>query len=189
MSVTLLCPACGRPVTLRVDVAAAACPHCAASIPESLLNAGTAEIRHRKPAFVRLLTMFLALWTFCAVITTVGTMFGGAGTYTVNGEIVTRDEFMEMMRPVFAMLVLLVPAAGATAWALHRGKPWGRHAVMALICAATASPIVLGVGNPETPLLWAPMIIAALAYAVLAFWYFYRKRNVVAYYRFLEGRG
>jgi hypothetical protein len=189
MSVTLLCPACGRPVTLRVDVDEASCPHCASPIPASLLKAGTAEIRAQKPAFIRLLTLFLALWAFCAGITTVLMIFGGGSTYTFNGERVTRDEFMDFMRPLFAMLVVLVPAVGATAWALYREKSWGRHAVMGLICVMTGLPVILGVGKPMVSSMTVPMIIGAVAYAVPAFWYFYRKRNVVAYYRFLERCG
>ncbi|MBB4637245.1 hypothetical protein [Longimicrobium terrae] len=189
MSVTLLCPACGRPVTLRVEVDEASCPHCAATIPAPLLNAGAAEIRGRKPALIRLLTLFLGAWAIIAVLTSLMMVFGGASTYTFNGERVARDEFMGMMRPVFAMLALLVPAVGATVWALYREKPWGRHAVMGLICAITGAPVVLGVGKPMVSSMRVPMIIGAVAHAVPAFWYFYRKRNVVAYYRSLQARG
>jgi len=186
MSVTLLCPACTRPVSLKDGVAAERCPHCANPIPTPLPDAGAAELRSRKPGFIRLLAPFLAFWVACVVVTTVLMLLAGGSRYTFNGQIVTRAVFMQRMQPVFLALVLIVPAIGAAAWALHRERSWGRHLVMGMICIAALTSATFAPRSAEAAPF--PRVVGLLAYVAVAAWYFYGKANVVSYYRELQRR-
>lgn len=182
MTQTLFCPACGLPV----PVLAAVCPHCGAPVP----GTSTHGVRPARPGFITVLMIFLTAWAVLGLFVSPMMLYGPAGEYRINDELVTREEFQKTaMLPIILAQPFLL-AGLCAAWALWRERAWGRRAVVGLV---TTSALLPGVGamflSGIPSVIPMVMIIGGVMYAAPAFWYFYRKRNVVSYYRFLKERG
>ena len=136
----------------------------------------------RVPLLMRLGAAFAVLYCAGAVLL-VGFAFGGMTPYIIDGREVSREDWLQLAVPLFAVTIVLM---AAIAYALLRERPWSRHVVM--MHWATVGGyglLLLFLGAVERAL--AARVVAEAAVAGVFFaWYFYRKRNVVAYFNSLR---
>lgn len=187
MTVTLLCPQCFQPLEARYEVPAA-CPHCQAPVPAQLgAAAATALAREAapKPFLLRLLTFLLGFWGILAIILGVATLGAENTTYSIEGQVVTREEFLARAGGMLALMPVLALLALVAAWGLYRERSWGRHATFALfaVCLVGSVATVNG-ATGDADLLWVQLISSLVVLLPLG-WYLYGKRSVVSYYRSL----
>ena len=136
-----------------------------------------------RPLLVSILVWVAPFAAFCAAVFLFLLLLaaGKEAGYSINGRQVTRKEFLASVLPV--LIPILLVGLGL-AYAIWRERPWSRHLVMAVFLAMIiAAPFVIQHRGRAI----STMIIAA-AWLGLAFWYFYLKRNVAAYYDDLKRR-
>jgi hypothetical protein len=182
MSVSLICPSCGTPVTIhRAPVSV--CHNCQAAFPEALRLSAEAALAREKIGRPLLLTIgmyvaptfggFVLLFTLLAPL--------NVGHYTLNGEVVTGLEFLKHAGLLF---IALGATALAAAYAIWKEHSWSRWAIMAFWLAQLAG--ALGTGWSDSGVAGAAGAVASLLLAlVLVGWYLFGKENVVEYYRAL----
>lgn len=107
-------------------------------------------------------------------------LLGGAGEYRVDGSSVSAGEFLAVGGP---LLVAFIGIGASVAWGLHRRRRWLRYFVLGF-WALVAAPSLLSARSGSGGAQVAVVLSLLLAFA---WWYFFRKPNVVAY--FTEGRG
>ena len=183
MSVMVYCPACGQVVDATTGDTA--CPHCGSAFPAALATSVAEAVRRErppKPFLIKLLAFLLGLWSVTATIAVVAFVSDGMTTYTFNDVPVTHEQLMDRAGGALALFAALALATGATAWALHRERVWGRHVLLATFAAAALGPTAVVPHTQRSGDLAITFVFVALLLAPIA-WYLYRKRNVVAYYR------
>lgn len=113
-------------------------------------------------------------------------LIGGAAgwlPYSIDGRPVTREQWITLAAPLFAISILLM---ACIAYAILRARRWSRPMVMAHWAAVFAyASVLLSRGSVERALALRAMAEAAVLGAVAA-WYFYRKPNVVQYFKSLR---
>jgi len=103
------------------------------------------------------------------------------GGGTINGRQVTAEQLLTRRLPVLISTCLV---GFALAYAIWRDRPWSRHLVLGtLLAGIIAAPFL----SQHAGRAINAMVIAVV-YSGLALWYFYVKRNVVAYYDDLKRR-
>ena len=190
MSVSLLCPTCGRAVTAELPTLAG-CPHCGAVLPPALLAAVQEQLaaeaaRVPKPTLLKLAALFLGFWGVVALPLGLSLLVSEGGTYTLNGVAVTREEFMARAGAAFALFPVLGVVTIAIAVGIATGRRWARPLLLGFFALGPVVPVLaLAPGNPDvrSDLPWS--LGVALAFGGLVWWYLYRRPNVVAYYRSL----
>jgi len=149
--------------------------------------------RWEMPILLRIAMVFFtmagAMFAFSAVVALPQLVFG-YGTYSVNGVPVTKEEFFRtsgviifLAIPIFALYL------SAMAFALIRERPWSRPLLMAYFpILGLAVMLVFGTDKGGDHRSEIRFVLIELAIGTLiAWWYLYRKRAVVAYYRALQG--
>jgi hypothetical protein len=112
--------------------------------------------------------------------------FGG-GSYSLNGHVVSRAEFLAGAWPLLIGWPIASAIIVAIAYALWKELPWSRAAIVAYLLVITALAAVLliwkGGGEDVLP------SIATLAIVTAGIgWYLYGKATVVTYYQALAER-
>ena len=139
----------------------------------------------RKPFLIRMLALLAGTISAVIGLFVALTRAGVSGRYMINGDEVSRDEFIARAVP---SLLLAAIVAGIVAWAFWKERRWARHAFVAAWLA-----LLVWVGA----FLWNDPDIDAdevfeLVFGVVAgapvVWYFYMKRGVATYYRALARR-
>lgn len=117
-------------------------------------------------------------------------MLLGSGTYTVNGAEVTKAEFLRTGGSIFYFAVPFLAAyLSAIAFALIKERPWSRPLLLGycpmieLLVVFTLWTQKAADYRADTRFSLIEFVIASL----MARWYLYRTRAVVAYYRALQG--
>lgn len=140
------------------------------------------------PLLVRLSGAFAGLWAACALLVLalmIGVALFGGGPFEFNGEPVSRASYLRHLPPVALGLGALATYFGAVAFGIWRERAWVRPAVLAFwlgISALLVGQGIAGVMNVAVALIWPAIYLGFVG------WYFYRKPNVVDYYRALEAR-
>ena len=131
-----------------------------------------------KPLLMRLGAAFAVLYCAGAVLLVIFA-FAGKTPYIIDGREVSRDDWLRLAMPLFAITIVLM---AAIAYALLRERPWSRHVVLLHWTAVGGyGLLLLALGAVQTALAARVVAEAGVAGAFSA-WYFYRKRNVVAYF-------
>lgn len=164
----------------------AVCPYCASPLPSA---GAPGSFRPARPGFIPFLALFLAVWGVMGLILSVVLLQVPMNEYRINGELVSREEFLAAARLPLTFGRPLFLAALASAWALWREKPWGRHAVMGMAGLSVLLTAVLARSVAEMRPFLPLLVVVVLSHAAPLFWYFYRKKNVAAYYHWLGRRG
>lgn len=171
MAVTLLCPHCKAPLVLSKEIPER-CSGCEEEFPPEIVEAANRARARQRPA---LLTVGMWLSFFAG--------FFWLGTYLmalldVNEAISYsggRSRFLRDGATVAALgFLLLLIAIG-----LWKERRWVRPLAMVYWLATLTVSIGIGTNRAESTLILLPAL-------VLAGWYFYNKRNVVAYYEELR---
>jgi hypothetical protein len=186
MSITCVCPNCSEAVTFT-ERPIAVCAKCGAAFPENLKESLNGKFKIERPA---LLTLFLYLNYF--IIFVLGMMFVftiviQSGSYVVNNEPVTRQEFIHRAFPPMGLIALvsLFLING-----LRKNKYWTRKLMMALPLLLWAiffvkvlmSPVFFSSARQGVDE-FVMMTIMLGFWSLFGWWYLYRKKGTVAYYR------
>jgi hypothetical protein len=133
---------------------------------------------------MRLGGAFSVVYCFGALTLLVGGL-AGAFPYVLDAHDVTREQWLVAAAPLYAVTIVLM---GVIAYGLLRRRVWSRLAVIAHWAVVFAWGVLLGMRSTVTPGLALRVITEAGALGLIAAWYFYRKKNVVAYFRLLAAR-
>jgi hypothetical protein len=137
----------------------------------------------RRPLLLRFAPIYFGGWGGGMCIGFPLALFD-VGSFSINGEPVSGPEFAARVYP--AALPLAV-AAVVLAWGFHRQRPWTRKATLVLLAAVVVGSALVGLVSGAVVHALMISLFGPVQLAVIA-WYFYRKRNVVAYYRSIEAR-
>lgn len=181
MPAVVSCPNCQRSFEYTEDELDR-CKACGEELPEEVREAAHRTLRRKRPL---LLTLLMALYGFTAAVglLIVAMSVLGSGPYTVDGEPVSKAEFL---RTTLSFLVPMILGAGVLAYALWKEKVWGRHMLLAVVAIALLAPILVPLAGGQTMEGWLGVLITSLLFIGFLAWYLYRKRTVVEYYAELE---
>lgn len=180
MSVKVVCPHCGEGSTFhRAPVAA--CTRCQEPYPETVRAPAERSLAIAAAAKPLLLLIgqvisgvmgvtFLALLLFAPF---------DIGEFTYNDQAVSGPEFLRLAGPLFVIVGVLFAAIG---WGLWRNKPWARPLIMLHWLALIALVVAVSWSMPEGRTQALNTLPTLVPLAVFAWWYLYRKKNVVAYF-------
>ena len=139
----------------------------------------------RKPFLIRMLALLAGVAAAVIVLFVVLAMVGVSGRYVINGDEVTRGEFLARGVPP---LLLAALAASIVAWAFWKERRWARHAFVAAWLALLAWLGVFLWNDPDIDADEVFELVFGVALGAPVIWYFYLKRGVVMYYRELGRR-
>jgi predicted RND superfamily exporter protein len=111
------------------------------------------------------------------------TLLVPGGTYTLNGEPVTREEFLTHAMPFVGLLVAL---SLVVVYGLWRHKGWVPLVVMGLWTALVAFTAGMALGSESPVLSLISGILPLLVPAAVSLWVFFGYEEVVQYYRHLR---
>ena len=185
MAVVLVCSSCQRATTIRDEHLPATCPNCGAEYPPSAVEAVRATLAAeipQRPAGVTLGAAFSTFWggvaLFIALVSVVG-----SGPYRVNGEIVSKSDFLAS--PMF----LWVPFGAAYALAIAYTVFTERYPARRLMVGAWLLLMVSYFALPSTSEAQRFFNVGATGICfAIALWYLYRKPNVRRYFEHIEGQ-
>ena len=134
-------------------------------------------------ALMAMLGFIGSVGSFAAVLI-LSTALLGDGPYTLNGEAVSRGEYLSFLLPFMAMYLPGALLAAACAWLIHRENPISRR----LLMAYASLPVLFGpafvlMGVPPGDALSASLW--GILFPVAGWLYLYRKGAVVEYYAVL----
>lgn len=124
--------------------------------------------------------LFLLAWAVA------GKEWGPLGSeYSIGGQPVPREEWLALAGPLLAITAVLM---AAIAIGIFRARPWSRHVVMLHWLVVTGYGLILWVLRAVDPFIAMRAVGQGVILGAFAAWYFYRKPNVVAYFRSLAGQ-
>jgi hypothetical protein len=193
MNVVVACPTCGEARSYGsrdLDQ----CRSCRAAFPSNLRDEALHELARKRPLLLTLLAVLLSFFAGVGFLIVITTAFS-SGPFTVNGASATRQEFTGAALPMLPVFV----AAGFVAYAIWASRTWGRPAIIAYFGLVTivsgwlprhvTTEVPGGTALVESPPgHWIGLLMMVLLVAFWG-WYLYAKRNVVAYYHEMTGRG
>ena len=139
----------------------------------------------RKPLLIRMLALLSATVAAVIGLFVAASLAGVPGRYVIDGDEVTRGEFVVRAVPP---LMLAAAVAAIVGWAFWRDRRWARHAFVA---AWAALLVWVGSFLWNDPDIDADEVFETVFGVVLGapvLWYFYLKRGVALYYRALARR-
>jgi hypothetical protein len=141
--------------------------------------------RFRTPFLIKVLALLLGFLAATTGLMILVTLFSSSGSYYLNGDMVTRAEFLARAVP---WLSLVGVVAGTLGWALWTDRRWARHALVASWAAGTLTIDVRFWNDPTIDADAVFVTVFSLICLLPVIWYFYLKRSVTAYYRALAQR-
>jgi hypothetical protein len=137
----------------------------------------------RKPFLIRMLALLLGFVATTSGVMIAVTLVASRGVYHINGDEVTRAEFLARAVPWLALAGF---AAGSVAWAFWTQRPWARPLFVVLWTAAIASLDYRFWHDPAIDADEIFVTVFSLMMLLPVIWYFYLKRSVTTYYRVLS---
>lgn len=137
-----------------------------------------------EPLLMRLGGVFATLYCFLASVPLLGGL-AGALPYVVDAREVTREQWLVAAAPLYVVTMVLM---AVIAYGLLRHRVWSRHVVMAHWVVVFAWALLLLIRNTVPSALALRVLAQSVVLGSFAAWYFYRKRNVVAYFHALSQR-
>jgi hypothetical protein len=108
--------------------------------------------------------------------------------FTLNGQSVTRPEFLASIWPLLLAYPFPLVLFGTIAYALWREKPWTRTLMMGLWGLGAVAAIAAPALDSDSQSNFPPGIIGLVLCAAVASWYLYGSKAVRSYYAALRGR-
>ena len=180
MSVKVVCPQCGEGSTFhRTPVAL--CARCQQPYPDTVrapAERALAFAAASKPLLL-IVGQFMSGLMGVTFLTLLGLAPCDVGEFSYNGRAVSGPEFLRLAGPTFAVVGGLFAAIG---WGLWRNKPWARPLIMLWWFALIVLVIAVSWGTPEGRIEALGTLATLVPLAVIAWWYLYRKENVVTYF-------
>jgi hypothetical protein len=134
------------------------------------------------PLLMRLGSAFAVLYSMGASVLLFGGL-AGVFPYVLDAQDVTRGQWLTAAAPLFAITIALM---AVIAFGLLRRRTWSRHMVMAHWAAVFGWGVLLWMRGAIAPSLALRVMAQAGALGLIAAWYFYRKKTVVAYFHALS---
>ncbi len=138
----------------------------------------------KEPFAIRVLTWFAAFASMGMFLSILLAILD-VGPHMMGGERVTRSEWLHIAAPLVASIGCLM---ASIAYGLHAGKPWSRHAVLAVFTLIILYASALGALNLLRHTIMWRAIVNGLLFGSAAVWYFYLKPNIAGYFRELARR-
>ena len=138
------------------------------------------------PLLIKLGMWFAVIFVIGVTILLTLAVFG-IGSFSIGGEAIDRQVWLRVASPVILWTSILM---GIIAYGFYKEEYWSRHIVMLLWASIgffALSGLVVGVDFVPRVLLWRALA-ESVVFGGIAAWYFYRKRNVVDYFRMLAQR-
>lgn len=133
----------------------------------------------RMPLLMQVGGVLAAAFVVLAAALFVRAMLGLGTTYRIGGRPVTPQEWLRLAGP---LLVAAGALMGIIAYAFHTRRPWARHVVMAHWAVVGCYGLGLGLAGELSRGLTIRVVVQAVVFGAVAWWYFYRKPSVVAYF-------
>jgi len=111
MSLTLICPSCSKSLTFT-ERPVERCYECGAEFPDDLKAIANRDFQTKRPT---LLTVLMGLCVFSSIIMLLiacMSIFVTSGTYELNGEEVSREEFIRRGIPQILIVLTLFMTGG-----------------------------------------------------------------------------
>ncbi|MGH7645773.1 MAG: hypothetical protein ACREMR_09320 [Gemmatimonadales bacterium] len=134
------------------------------------------------PLLMRIGAVLAAVFVVVFVALFVRAAFG-IGPHRIGGRPVTPEEWLRLAGP---LLVAACALMGAIAYSFRTRKPWARHLVMVHWAVVGLYALGLGAAGQLSRGLTTRVVVQAVVFGAAAWWYFYRKPNVVAYFNQLS---
>ena len=141
------------------------------------------EFERRKPLGLTVAMVFLG---FIGILGSTAGVFGmlslvGDGPFRMNGEVVSKGEFLRFAVPFYLLYVGGCLLAAAIAWSIHTAHPRSRPLLLAYgACFFGIVPLSIMFGVPAADVVSSSFFMLLLL--VLGWMYLYRKDAVVRYY-------
>jgi hypothetical protein len=133
-----------------------------------------------KPPFATRILVWLAGLASAGMYLSILLVYSGIGPTMMGGEQVTRTEWLHIAAPLVAVIGILM---ALISYGFAARKPWSRHLVMTMFVLILVYGIATGALHLIRPIIMWRAIVNATAFGCLSAWYFYRKPNVVEYFR------
>lgn len=149
------------------------------------MSESNSDTPRRRPLALTLVMWFMGFWAGACLLTLVSVWLGD-GPIMINGAPTDRGEVLNLLTP---MLLPLGLAAGAAAMTLWIESPWARPTLLfALLLAGPFATFPSW--NQATNPGGAPALglLAMTPVLLLAWWYLYLKKDVVAYFKAVSRR-
>lgn len=183
MSVGIVCPKCGTPLTFHRQPVRT-CPRCQTEFPPALQAAADAALAQQTTERPLLLTvgMYCSPAVGALLLLALARALTGGGPFNVGDEAVSGAEFI---RERGLILAVLGPVCVGVGIGIYLARAWVRWLMLAYWFFNLA--ITTALGWSEAGAAGATRHAAeALLLLVLAYWYLFVKANVAAYFRALE---
>jgi hypothetical protein len=141
-----------------------------------------------KPMLLICAMLFFACFAAVSLIVLPAALFAPGASYAISGHPVTRSEFVVRAGILFYSMPLLAIYVGLSAYAIYDERAWSRPFLVAYF------PL-LGVIDVLASFQFTPTVsremealeaLVTAIFSVVGWWYLYRKRYVVDYYRSIE---
>lgn len=135
------------------------------------------------PLMMKIGMWFAGVFVICTTTLLTLSLFG-IGSFTIGGEVVERQVWLRVAIPVLSLTSVLM---GIIAYGFHKEKAWSRHIVMLLWASIgffALFGLAFGIDGVPRVLLWRACA-ESVVFGGMTAWYFYRKKNVVGYFRML----
>jgi hypothetical protein len=118
---------------------------------------------------IRILT-WLAAFSSMGMFVSILLAVMDVGPHIMGGERVTRSEWLHIAAPLVASIGCLM---ALIAYGFRAGKPWSRHAIIAMFTLIILYASTLGALNVlRTTIMWRAIVNASI-FGSAAVWYFY----------------
>ena len=144
----------------------------------------TVEFERKKPFGITVAMVFLGflggLGSFAGLFGLASALFGD-GPFRMNGDLVSKAEFLRFAIPFYAFYISACLVAGSAAWSIHVQHPRSRPLLLAYAFVfLLLTPLFLVLGVPAEEVF--PSALFTIVVPVLVWFYLYRKSSVVQYY-------
>ncbi len=178
MLCALVCPSCNSPMVAVKP--ANRCPVCGSAFSPTLRDAIQRAANVKRPFLISFGMYFSFFFCAVSVFSLARGWWLGLGLFGAGVPGVSHAEFLfwQLLPTVLSILIMF-----SIAWGFWKQRLWSRQLVMVFWCLSIPF------------LLFMPIVVLVMGLilfslgVVSAWWYFYRKTNVAAYFSELELRG
>lgn len=143
----------------------------------------------KKPGFLSfLMTLFygiVAIWVVVSIFIYFLAFIQIDAKFYIDDKAVSREEFLNLLPDILLIFLLVAVFLLILAEIIRREIWWSRELLLAICALMCIPPIFVpifteGIGTAISNFLFFGVFL------FIAFWYFYKKKNVIDYYKYLK---